>query len=68
MVVGWCSLLENEHPPVSRSKCNSIKTSEQENVSYTAEFAGKDKDASLKQHAGVELEQVPHIYCYDQLR
>ncbi|KAF3844089.1 hypothetical protein F7725_016137 [Dissostichus mawsoni] len=33
-----------------------------------AEFAGKDEDASLKQHAGVELEQVPHIYCDYHLR
>lgn len=36
-------------------------------VSYSAQFAGKEEDASLKQHAGKELEQVPHIYCYNQL-
>lgn len=36
-------------------------------MSYSAEFAGKDEDASLKQHAGVELEQVPHIDCHNQL-
>lgn len=36
-------------------------------VSHRAELAGKDEDASLKQHAGIELEQVPHIYCHNQL-
>lgn len=36
-------------------------------MSYSAEFAGKDEDASLKQHAGIELEQVAHIHCHDQL-
>lgn len=39
-----------------------------EYVSYRAELAGKEEDASLKQHAGIELEQVPHIYCHNQLR
>lgn len=37
-------------------------------VSYSAEFAGKDEDASLKQRAGIELQQVAHIDCHDQLR
>lgn len=36
-------------------------------MSYGAEFAGKDEDASFKQHAGIDLEQVPHIYCHNQL-
>lgn len=36
-------------------------------MSYSAEFASKDDDASFKQHAGIELEQVPHIYCHNQL-
>lgn len=33
----------------------------------SAELAGKDEDASLEQHAGIELEQVPHIDCHNQL-
>lgn len=37
-------------------------------VTDSAEFTGKDENASLQQHAGVELEQVPHIYCHNQLR
>lgn len=37
-------------------------------VTDSAEFTGKDENASLQQHAGVELQQVPHIYCHDQLR
>lgn len=37
-------------------------------VTDSAEFTGKDENASLQQHAGVELQQVPHIYCHNQLR
>lgn len=38
------------------------------NVAYGAEFAGKDEDASLKQHAGIELKQVPYVHRHNQLR
>lgn len=37
-------------------------------VTDSAEFTGKDENASLQQHAGVEMQQVPHIYCHNQLR
>lgn len=35
--------------------------------SYGAEFAGEDEDPPLKQHAGIELKEIPDIYCYDKL-
>ncbi len=36
-------------------------------MSYSAEFACKDEDASFEQHAGIDLQQVPHIDCHNQL-
>lgn len=36
-------------------------------VSYSAQFACEDEDASLKQHAGIKLKKVPNIDRYNQL-
>lgn len=48
----------------NRCKKNPQKT----NVTHSAELAGKNENAPLKQHAGIELEQVPHIDGHNQLR
>lgn len=36
-------------------------------MTHGAELAGKNENAPLKQHAGIELEQVPHIDGHNQL-
>lgn len=36
--------------------------------SHRAELTAADEDTPFKKHAGIQLQQVPHVHSHDQLR
>lgn len=45
-------------------KYKKFKAKESQRATYSAKFTGGNDDASLVQHAGIEVQHVIHIHCH----